>query len=139
MEKASKILIWMFIALVIYLIWAAFNPPKPELDPFADIYAVDGESMLPTLKPGDRIHYSKRAPIVGEIIILKCLSSRCHPSEEDKKNGGPTYVKRVEKIENGCYTVLGDNTERSFDSRNFGPLCNSEIEILGVADSVDYK
>ena len=76
--------------------------------------------MSPTLKPGksvlvNRISYLFKSPRKDEIIALK-----------DPRDG-KTLIKRISKIENGKYFVLGDNKKESTDSRAFGWVGKKDI------------
>ena len=44
--------------------------------------------------------------------------------EKDKKQ----FVKRINKIDNGKYCLLGDNKNDSKDSRNFGLIERDQIK-----------
>lgn len=82
---------------------------------------VEGSSMLPTLRPGDRVivdlwSYRRRLPREGEIALLTAPDGR-------------TLVKRVagppresEAFAEASIVVLGDNPPASVDSRAFGPV-----------------
>jgi nickel-type superoxide dismutase maturation protease len=77
---------------------------------------VQDESMLPTLRPGDRLLVDPRAfrsrpPRVGEIVILV-----------DPQDSKRWLVKRVESVDVSAATldVRGDATETARDSRRFG-------------------
>ena len=76
-------------------------------------FIVRGESMRPTLLPGqkvliNRLVYVFIKPKAGDIIVVK--------SPED----GRMVIKRIDKIEDGKYFVVGDNLKKSTDSRAFG-------------------
>jgi signal peptidase I len=43
------------------------------------------------------------------------------------KNEGKILIKRVAKIEGSKFTVLGDNRNDSYDSRNFGSVSKKDI------------
>jgi nickel-type superoxide dismutase maturation protease len=82
-------------------------------------WVVHGDSMLPTLRPGDRVmvdlwSYRSRDPRPGEVALLH----------------GPGEVAIVKRIappdragsdETG-FIVLGDNPDASLDSRSFGAV-----------------
>ena len=98
-------------------------------------WIVLGNSMEPTLNPGDRVlvdlwTYRQRAPLPGEIVLL-----------QGPLPGEPVLIKRVETLplaeqpdirerfwpndgaaSTGVVWVRGDNEARSVDSRSFGPV-----------------
>lgn len=98
-------------------------------------WVVLGDSMEPTLGPGDRVlvdlwTYRQRAPLPGEIVLL-----------EGPLPGEPVLIKRVATLplkerpairerfwpqggagSTGAVWVRGDNESRSVDSRAFGPV-----------------
>ena len=77
------------------------------------LVVVDGESMLPTLEPGDRLLVLRLAPRVGDVVAID--------------HAGLVKVKRVTAIDGSLVTVLGDNPSASTDSRTFGPVHRSTI------------
>jgi len=78
---------------------------------------IEGESMLPTLAPGDRVLVlSIGAPRPGDLVALR------DPRRRDR-----IIVKRVEAIDADRYRVVGDNRAASTDSRTFGSVPRSEI------------
>lgn len=71
--------------------------------------------MLPTLVPGQDVlvwcwfnSYK-----VGDIVVVKV--------------GGKELVKRIQKVRDREYYVVGDNVKASTDSRNFGWINRSQI------------
>jgi nickel-type superoxide dismutase maturation protease len=79
---------------------------------------VRDESMLPTLRPGDRLlvdprAYRSRAPRAGEIVILV-----------DPVDSSRWLVKRILEVDatRGMVDVRGDAPETARDSRQFGPV-----------------
>jgi len=78
---------------------------------------VTGESMVPTLFPGDGVLVLGglgpwRASIrPGDLVALT------DPRDPDR-----IMVKRVAAVDGGRVTVRGDNDIRSTDSRHFGPV-----------------
>jgi len=79
-------------------------------------WTVDGDSMEPTLRSGDRVlvdlwTYRNRPPEQGDVVLIR----------------GPGSVRMVKRISPtgsppGFVYVLGDNYENSQDSRKFGPI-----------------
>ena len=75
---------------------------------------VEGDSMRPTLLPGDRVVVRLGArPRPGDVVALA-----------DPRRPGRTVIKRVAAgpVEAGAYVVVGDNLAASTDSRHFGPV-----------------
>ncbi len=84
---------------------------------------VRDESMLPTLRPGDRLlvdcrAYRDRPPRVGEVVVLV-----------DPEDAARWLVKRVSQVDPsaGSVEVRGDAAESARDSRRFGPVPTSSL------------
>ena len=78
---------------------------------------VVGDSMLPALRPGDRLLVLRPAPArPGAVVAVT-----------DPRLPARTIVKRVAAIGAEGVTVLGDNPPASTDSRTFGPLAPAAI------------
>jgi nickel-type superoxide dismutase maturation protease len=68
---------------------------------------VVGESMLPTLRPGQLVIVGERTTLrVGDIVMIF--------------HDGIEKIKRVARLDAGRVYVLGDNPHASTDSREFG-------------------
>ena len=83
---------------------------------------VDGDSMLPTLLPGDRlfvVHGLRPRP--GDLVTLP-----------DPRSPARVVVKRVTSIAGDIAVVRGDNPHASTDSRTFGPVPARSIRGLVV-------
>ena len=90
-------------------------------------FVVVDASMLPTLRPGDRllvdpVPLRERPPQIGEIVVLT-----------DPEAPPRRLVKRVAACDDAAatVTVLGDAAGSSRDSRAFGPVPRSSL--VGVA------
>ena len=81
-------------------------------------YKISGSSMIPTFFDGDKalvFHwiYLFRKPMVGEIVIAR-------------KNN-ISVLKRIQKIQNSKYFLVGDNLNESTDSRIYGFVEKKDI------------
>jgi len=88
----------------------------------------EGASMEPTILSGAEIVGDpNKKPEIDDIIIFDCEKCKI------ERNDISILTKRLLKIDNkNCYWVEGDNKSNSYDSRNFGWLCPSDIDFLGV-------
>ena len=85
-------------------------------------FTVHGNSMNPTLKPGqDVISFNWFIkPKVGDIVVVDI--------------NGKEIIKRINKVYDRTVYLTGDNKGESTDSRNFGPVSKDQI-----AGKVIYK
>lgn len=83
-----------------------------------DVVEVRGRSMLPTLRPGDRLVVvrSIRPARVGQVVLAL-----------DPRDAGRELVKRVAAVAPDGVTLHGDNPALSTDGRTFGSLPNAAI------------
>ncbi len=85
-------------------------------------FRVEDDSMRPALEPGDyvlvnRWAYKFRPPARGDLVVLR-----------DPEVPQRFLVKRVFNVPHaGGIHVVGDNVDRSRDSRAFGPIALREI------------
>ena len=78
---------------------------------------VQGDSMRPTLEPGDRLLVVRgRRARVGDVVAVR-----------DPRPPGRTMVKRVAASGPTGVTVLGDNPSASTDSRSLGELARAAV------------
>ena len=86
-------------------------------------FKVVGNSMYPTLKPGDEIlidphAYLRNPPQTNDLIVTM------HPSQKNLK-----LVKRIAFIDpDSNYFLVGDNPGASTDSRDWGAIELERIE-----------
>src|ERR1035437_1928516 len=83
-------------------------------------YSIIGNSMLTAFRSGDQVLVNRFSYIfavakVGDIVAVR--------DPRDRK----VLIKRITKIENGKYSVEGDNKHQSTDSRKFGMLKKTDI------------
>ena len=99
-------------AVVLLSVWR-WRPTRVE---------VVGDSMLPTLLPGDRLVVVARRLRRGDLVAV--------PDPRDRSR---LLVKRaVEVTAAGTVVVRGDNPGASTDSRDFGPVPASSVAGVGV-------
>lgn len=84
-------------------------------------FRVEGDSMLPAFRPGDRLLVNRLAYVVGkprpgDVAVLR-----------DPEVPGRLLLKRIGAVEGDRYVVLGDNPEGSRDSRSFGAVGRRDI------------
>lgn len=90
-------------------------------------YVVDGPSMEPAYRAGDRLlvnrlAFLRRPPAPGDVVVL-----------QDPERAGHLLLKRIAPApedgpEPSGYYVLGDNAGASRDSRSFGPVPRRAIQ-----------
>ncbi len=113
------------------------------LYPFFKMAVVKGESMIPTLKPGQRVLTSHAYWLVGtikvnDIIVLKEEKSQDYfikrvvglPGDKIPWSNGPLnwpIDKDQYVVPEGRIYVMGDNLNHSDDSRKFGAFLQSNI------------
>lgn len=81
-------------------------------------FVVDGESMYPVLKSGNKVLVDPKSQIAaGDIVLAQ------HPYKQ-----GTQIIKRVTEITmSDDYFLVGDNADESTDSRTFGKLRSTDI------------
>lgn len=83
-------------------------------------FQVREKSMEPFISSGDvilvnRLSYLFKNPKIGDVVIIK-------------KNSKKKYlIKRIQRIRQKTYFVVGDNKKESIDSRNFGWITKKDI------------
>ncbi len=147
---------WVLLAVVLALLFLRAMVYRPV--------QVVQESMVPTLRPGDRLlvntwQVKKRLPPRGAIVVMMSheegiwLVKRVVAVGGDKVATGRyglwlngRWVREpyavpygaettpVVKVPKDCVYVLGDNRPESNDSRDFGPVVHDEV--IGEAVAV---
>jgi signal peptidase I len=92
---------------------------------------ISGESMLPTLRPGQSALFIKATPKfkaskiglpnkwLGKVVLIARIN---------QFGARDIYqIKRITEIKDGKFFVTGDNANASTDSRDFGWLRANEI------------
>jgi nickel-type superoxide dismutase maturation protease len=75
-------------------------------------FVVSGTSMLPTLRPADRLLVARtHSPRAGDLVVIR-----------DPRFTERLLCKRVVSADSRHVVVRGDNPEASTDSRAFGPV-----------------
>jgi len=88
-----------------------------------DVVEVRGRSMLPTLRPGDRLVVVRvDRPQAGDVVLAR-----------DPRALRRELVKRVASVEPVGVTVRGDNPAESTDTRTFGALPQASVRWRVVA------
>lgn len=94
------------------------------------LVVVRGPSMEPSLWPGDRLltvpAWGPLRP--GQVVVVA-----------DPADPGHLVVKRVGTVDPRGVTVLGDDPERSTDSRDWGPVPRRAVRRLAVARWPDWR
>lgn len=85
---------------------------------------VVGDSMRPTLAPGDRVLALRRWRRLraGDIVLVR-----------DPREPTRWIVKRCVAMDAGTVTLRGDNESASTDSRAFGPVRATDVRWLVLA------
>ena len=87
---------------------------------------VRGESMLPTLRPGDRLLVSyRRAPAVGGLLVARfsdgTVAIKRAADRRSTRTGEPGWW------------LLSDNPERGVDSRHRGVVAAADVIAVPLA------
>lgn len=88
------------------------------------VVEVAGHSMLPSLRPGDRLL---------TVPAVRCLL-RCGALVivEDPGQDGHLVIKRLVRLAGDQVTVVGDSARHSTDSRHWGPIARARVRRVVV-------
>lgn len=120
--------------------WASTVPGAlfVALQPYR-LVLVTGESMSPTLQNLQvAIGRVPAAPVkAGDIVVFPVDGDKCVKRVVAEQGSAmPTHYEGAKiLVGNGQVYVCGDNAPRSFDSRHFGPIEESKIELVLVFPS----
>jgi hypothetical protein len=144
MKKVYKVLIGCGVFVIALLIWGYFAGAPAKIVTVQT--TARGKSMNPTIGDGQPISVEYgNPPQVNDVISFNCLNYKCSQKLENPRSGvteleievataeNITISKRLIKLnDQGCYGVEGDNKDHSYDSRNFGWLCPSDLSNVGI-------
>lgn len=81
-----------------------------------DAVEVRGDSMAPTLLPGDRLLVMRAPPRVGDVVLAP-----------DPREPRRELIKRVARVDDRGIELRGDNPAASTDARTFGPIPSERV------------
>jgi signal peptidase I len=128
-ERLAPVLKW--IGSCQLGLWLVMQPLRPIL--------VVGDSMAPSLLPGQVVvGRPPEGPVnVGDVVVFEWsgqeLIKRVAAVSGEPVDSG--IGDRKVKVPNRSLWVLGDNPPRSFDSRDFGPVREREVDYVVVFPS----
>jgi type IV secretory pathway protease TraF len=94
------------------------------LEFFARRVTVEGYSMMPTYRPGERLTALRRwRPVrVGDVVVVR-----------DPRESSRWLLKRCVAKSGSMLDLRGDNAAGSTDSRDFGLVSSSDVAYVVVA------
>jgi signal peptidase I len=94
------------------------------LEFFARRVTVEGSSMMPTYRPGERLTALRRwRPVhVGDVVVVR-----------DPRETSRWLLKRCVAKSHSKLDLRGDNAAGSTDSRDFGLISSHDVAYLVVA------
>ncbi len=125
-KKIEYLFLVLFLILAVLMVNKMFQDKKYQES--LKYFVGEGASMEPTILDGEEIITDpNKKPEINDIIVFRCEKCKIGLDDID------ILTKRlIKENREGCYWVEGDDKARSYDSRDFGWLCSSEIEFLGV-------
>lgn len=78
---------------------------------YVDVVEVRGRSMMPTLRPGDRLLVIRASARIGDVVVVL-----------DPRDCSRELIKRVVAADASGVTLRGDNVAASTDARTFGAI-----------------
>ncbi|MDA3950282.1 MAG: nickel-type superoxide dismutase maturation protease [Spirochaeta sp.] len=86
-----------------------------------ELFAVDGDSMLPKIAPGEvlvvnRLAFAFGPPRPGDVLLFR------HPD-----NGQPTVKRLAGYHRHSLMELRGDNARSSIDSRHYGGVSTTAL------------
>ena len=89
-------------------------------------YTIKGDSMKPTYEPGDKVYINRLAylfkkPKIGNVVIIKNFPQPINQAQSRH------LIKRINNISKQGFFLVGDNKNKSTDSRHFGLVKKKDI------------
>jgi len=88
---------------------------------YVDVVEVRGRSMMPTLRPGDRLLVIRASARIGDVVVVL-----------DPRDPGRELIKRVRAADASGVTLRGDNAAASTDARVFGTIQANAVQWRAV-------
>ncbi|MFI9591432.1 S26 family signal peptidase [Nonomuraea sp. NPDC052265] len=88
---------------------------------------VEGVSMVPTLRPGQRLLARRAAGVTGDVVVVRGRGGLMVKRLAAREGERLPAVLGSGVVPAGRVAVLGDNPGRSADSRQFGLLPASAV------------
>lgn len=83
---------------------------------YFDVVEVRGDSMAPTLLPGDRLLAVRLGPRAADIVLAR-----------DPRDPRRELIKRAARVDRVSVVLRGDNPDASTDARTFGAVPTNAV------------
>ena len=144
MQKLRGVFPLLGLALAI-LFWTELSTHKKLVNEAEAVHKLStytvmtakGTSMEPLAHTGDKFTVKLGSDVsIGDYIVAeidRCETVKC---EQHKKT---TVAKRLLKVDGPCYFIAGENQPSSWDSYDYGWLCDTNIKIIGKITQINAK
>ena len=89
------------------------------------VAVVRGDSMRPTLRPGDRLLVSyRRRPRVGDVVVARFPDGTVAVKR--------AVERRTPRAGQPCWWLLSDDPERGVDSRHRGAVADQDVVAVSL-------
>jgi len=126
MSDSTKMAV-LFLSILSVVFFFMGKPSNTLND---EVYHVDGLSMVEYgFDNNIAISVNKSDEcLTGDICVFDWIST---------EQVGHTYVKKLIRVENGCYWFEGNPSGmHTYDSRNFGCVTDQQIHIIGTVNPI---